>query len=69
MLNLDNYGFGIDLGLNYRTPKLKIDFSVIDIGKINWKLNTKNIAANIMITLTAINSDVNNLGAVLLVAA
>lgn len=43
ILNTDNYGFGIDLGLNYRTPKLKIDFSVIDIGKINWKLNTKNI--------------------------
>ena len=43
ILNTDNYGYGIDLGLNYRTPKLKIDFSVIDIGKINWKLNTKNI--------------------------
>ena len=43
ILNTDNYGFGFDIGLNYRTPKLKIDFSIIDIGKINWKLNSKKI--------------------------
>lgn len=37
-----NHGYAIDLGMTYLLkPKLRLSFSVIDLGKINWKENVK----------------------------
>jgi hypothetical protein len=40
--NLKNYGFAVDLGARYRINKwVEVNASVLDIGYINWKSNTK----------------------------
>ena len=40
LMNSGNPGFGLDLGIKYNiTPDLMFSFSVIDLGRIDWKTN------------------------------
>lgn len=42
LLNFQNIGFSIDFGADFRiSERIKINFSIIDLGFINWKSNLK----------------------------
>jgi hypothetical protein len=44
LMNSKNVGVGFDIGLTYKiTPDLTLSASMVDIGKINWKNNLKQI--------------------------
>lgn len=45
--NFANKGFGFDFGATYQlSKKLQVNASVVDVGFINWKSNTKNYVSN-----------------------
>lgn len=44
ILNNNNNGFGFDFGLGFKSKKIKISTSVINIGRINWIENSRNLS-------------------------
>lgn len=58
LLNMDNRGFGLDLGATYQyTSALKFNASVINLGFINWQSGVNSYLSNGEYTFEGIDSD------------
>ncbi len=53
-----NSGIGFDFGAEYQlSDKIKLGFSVLDIGSINWTKNSSNFISNGSYTFEGVNAD------------
>jgi len=64
IFNFQNLGFSFDIGADFKvSERLNISFSVLDLGKINWKSNLKSYESNAdNVHFSGITVDINSNG-------